>query len=80
MKSKKEWYAFCFGKAKGSYVENEGKKPLLSILYQMNQSTIVALFDYSVEWIEERGFSHDLVNSILSSLFFSYTKIHFIYF
>jgi hypothetical protein len=66
MKSKKEWFVFCFGKAKSS--ENKGQKPLLSILYQMNQSNVVSLFDHFVEWIEEKGFSHDLVD-LMSSTF-----------
>ncbi|XP_022804116.1 gem-associated protein 2-like isoform X1 [Stylophora pistillata] len=37
----------------------EGTPPLLSVLLQINQATLLQVLEYHVEWLEEIGFSHD---------------------
>ena len=65
MTNKKDWYLFCFGsesaKSSSSLEALSGHKPLLNILYEMDQATIVQLLDYQVEWAEEYGYSKEAV-------------------
>jgi len=64
-KKRSEWRAFCFGKLskKSSDESTKGHKPLLSLMYKMNQVTIVQLLEYQVEWFEENGYSNEAVLS-----------------
>ncbi|KAL9960934.1 hypothetical protein ACROYT_G034442 [Oculina patagonica] len=37
----------------------EGTPPLLSVLQQINQATLLQVLEYHVDWLEEIGFSHN---------------------
>jgi hypothetical protein len=61
--NKKEWFKYFFTQTES----NENNEPLLSILYNMSQTTILKLFDYHVEWFNEFEFN-ELASKWLFSL------------
>lgn len=39
--------------------DQDGTPPLLSVVLQINQATLLQVLEFHVEWLEEIGFSHD---------------------
>ncbi|CAF1002482.1 unnamed protein product [Brachionus calyciflorus] len=72
LKSKKDWYTFCYGKkakktesTTETEVVEHGHDPCLSLLYRMDQNSVVNLFDYHVEWIVSYGYSKKMAKKPL---------------